>query len=390
MAGRIISLQRQTRELGRLRTGWTDTSGEKPRPVKSQTWVVTSHAEHYVRGAADAWGGTPEKWQPLGGGVVQWRVITETAALEALLPPGDPLSQCYEMWSKGGCARRCDGVTETLSNGPCICLAQHGDAFHEQPKGAVCAATSRLNVFLPDMPDVGMWRVETHSFYAAGEIAGAVDLIRSAVGTEAIIPIRLRIEQRQRRAEGRTKSFPVVVVELRGITTGQVLGASVMGGRELAARAHREAVGGDNTPSAAAITTGPTLTPSTPTPAGSRTLNARDEATLLQQIADVSSLAQLSGMSQGVAANFDVNPAGPIPLAFRARAEQLKAPPAPGGEQPVLDPDELWAKVMRSVPEDWTTTQLEQDFAVFAGIPAEQAGGADMAAYLEHLGKVAS
>ncbi|MFF2964291.1 hypothetical protein ACFVT1_36615 [Streptomyces sp. NPDC057963] len=226
MGSRILTLQRQARELGRLRTGWSvpsDKPNGRPRPVKSKTWVVSSHAEHYVTAAAEAWGGTVERWQPQGAGAPQFRVITEAEQIDALLPPGDPLSQCNEMWNKGGCMRRCDGQTEQLSHQPCICMQQFGEDWHQQKKGTVCAATSRLSVVLPDMPDVGVWRAETHSFYAANEMAGTVDMVLSGTGGQGLVPVTLRIEPRTRVAGGQTKHFPVVVVEIRGITTRQAL-----------------------------------------------------------------------------------------------------------------------------------------------------------------------
>ncbi|MGH8963739.1 MAG: hypothetical protein ACRDXB_00145 [Actinomycetes bacterium] len=219
MGSRILTLQRQARELGRLRTGYTDGK----RPVRSKTWIVTSHAEHYVAAAAEAWGGTVERWQPLGNGAPQFRVITAAETIDALMPPGDPLSQYNEMWSGGGCQRRCDGERERLSNQACLCLAQFGEEWHQQPKGRVCAATSRLNVILPDMPDVGVWRAETHSFYAANEWGGTVDMVLSGTNGQGMVPVALRIEPRQRVAGGQTKKFPVVVVEIRGITTRQAL-----------------------------------------------------------------------------------------------------------------------------------------------------------------------
>ncbi|WP_411140285.1 hypothetical protein [Streptomyces sp. x-80] len=219
MGSRILTLQRQARELGRLRTGFTDGK----RPVRSRTWIISSHAEHYVQAAADAWGGTVEQWQPLGNGAPQYRVITEAESIDALMPPGDPLSQYNELWSGGGCQRRCDGQRERLSGQPCICLRQFGEDWHHQPKGRVCSATSRLTVILPDMPDVGVWRAETHSFYAANEWGGTVDMVLSGTGGNGLVPVALRIEPRQRVADGKTKRFPVVVVEIRGITPRQAL-----------------------------------------------------------------------------------------------------------------------------------------------------------------------
>jgi len=223
MSARILTLQRQARELGRLRTGYTDHSGEKPRPVKSETWVVSSHAEHYVEAAAGLWGGTVEQWRPLGDKPPQFRVITEAISIDALMPPGDPLSQYNEMWSKGGAQRRCDGVTEKLSGQPCLCERQFGDEWYLQSKRDVCAATTRLNVMLPDMPDVGVWRAETKSFYAANEWAATADMVHMGTGGKGLVPVALRIEPRERVAGGKTKRFPVVVVEIRGVTPRQAL-----------------------------------------------------------------------------------------------------------------------------------------------------------------------
>lgn len=230
MGSRIRTMQKQARELGRLRTGYSvpnEDPNKRPRPVKSKTWVLSSHAEHYVTAASEAWGGKVEHWNPQGNGAPQFRVITEAEQLDAVLPPGDPLSQANEMWNAGGCVRRCDGETEQISRHPCLCFAQHGPEWHLlrqdlRTKDKVCAATSRLSVVLPDMPDVGVWRVETHSFYAANELAGTVDMVLSGTGGKGLVPVTLRIEPRTRVAGGKTKHFPVVVVELR-VTTRQAL-----------------------------------------------------------------------------------------------------------------------------------------------------------------------
>lgn len=226
MGGRIITMQRQARELGRLRTGFSRPHADpnkRPVPVKSKTWVLTSHAEHYIAAAAQAWGGTVERWQPQGNGAPQFRVITERESIDALLPSGDPLSQNNEMWNAGGCVRRCNGEFEQITRRPCVCLADFGEDWHQQPKGKVCATTSRLNVILPDMPDLGLWRAESHSFYAANEWSGTVDLARAGTGGKGMLPVALRIEPRTRVAGGKTKHFPVVVVEIRGITPRQAL-----------------------------------------------------------------------------------------------------------------------------------------------------------------------
>lgn len=228
MGGRIVTMQRQARELGRLRTGYTDHSGAEPRPVKSRTWIFSSAARHYVEAAAVQFGGQVETWQPLGRNVPeQHRVITESPSIDALLSPGDPLTQANEMWTGGGCARRCDGRIEQLSRRECLCLGEYGqDWYLESPK-RVCRPTSRLNVMLPDMPDIGLWRVETHSYWAANEWGGTVDSILSGTGGRGLVPVALRIEQRRRLANGLTKHFPVIAVELRGLTPRQALSGPI-------------------------------------------------------------------------------------------------------------------------------------------------------------------
>lgn len=219
MGSRLLNIQRRAAEHGRLRTGYTQGN----RPMRSSTWVITSHSEEHVRTAAKLWGGEPEAWKPLNSTIEQWRVITKAASIEALITPGDPLNQYNEMWSKGGCARRCDGETEQISRQPCLCAKQFGPDWHLQPKSRVCSVTSRLNVMLPDLSGMGMWRAETHSFYAASEWGAMVDMVLAGTGGQGFLPVTLRIEPRQRVANGETKKFPVVVVELRGVTPRQAL-----------------------------------------------------------------------------------------------------------------------------------------------------------------------
>ncbi|MBA2951638.1 recombination directionality factor [Streptomyces himalayensis] len=219
MGSRLRNIQARAAEHGRLRTGYTQGN----RPVRSATWVVTSHSEEHVRTAAELWGGAPEQWQALNSTITQWRVITKASSIEALITPGDPLNQYNELWTKGGCQRRCDGETELLSRQPCLCARQFGEDWHQQKKGVVCSTTSRLNVMLPDLSGMGMWRAETHSFYAASEWGGMVDMVLAGTRGDGFVPVNLRIEPRQVVRDGQTKKFPVVVVELRGVTPRQAL-----------------------------------------------------------------------------------------------------------------------------------------------------------------------
>lgn len=362
MAGRILTIQRQARELGRLRSGYTDGR----RPVRSETWIVTSPAEHYVEAAAAEWGGKVEPWQPQGNGAKQFRVITTAVVIDAIMPPGDPLSQCYESWNRGGCSRRCDGITEMLSDTPCLCRAQHGDTWYEQGKDVVCAATTRLNVILPQMPDVGVWRMETHSHWAANEIAAHVDLIRTATGGERAVPIRLRIEQRQRVAEGKTKKFPVVAVELRGVTAGQVLAGTVLGAIPSAAP---PAIGG----------AAPAIEPASTKPP----MTADDRATVLEAVAAMTTLAEVRAMWEALAGSYSLRRDDPVCLAMTQRAAELGG--GASAETTVADADAMWQRVLSTVPPDWSTTQAEEHFEQVTGVPTADATAEDMQRYLTEV-----
>jgi hypothetical protein len=255
MAGRILTLQRQVRELGRLRAGYTETGTTKDgktyeRPTSSKTWILTSANRDYLDAAAQLWGGDVLEWQPVGNGPKAWRLITSTPLIDAILPPGDPLSQYQEMWSRGGCQRRCDGEQEMLSGEPCLCRAQHGDDFHVEKQGTVCDIHTRLNVFLPDLPDIGVWRVETKGFWPANHIAGYVDMIKGHVGPQVLVPIRLRIEPRTKIKEGKTSQYIEIVVELRSQATfsqileaPQVIAIGPADNRTIEAGPARQAIG---------------------------------------------------------------------------------------------------------------------------------------------------
>lgn len=236
MGRRIMTMKRQAAELGRIRTGFSRPNPKpngKPIPVKSKTFVLTSHSRAYVAAAAELYGGKVEQWTPQRSSIAQWRVITDAKELRAILPAGDPLSQSYEKWGGGGCERRCDGETESISRRPCICLAQFGEDWHEQKPDQVCRPTSRIGVFLPDLPDLGVWRLETKSYYAADAMAGGLDTVLQATGGTGMLPVRMWIEQRTVVRKGTTNQFQVVMLvpslpKLRHALSGPISTAAAL------------------------------------------------------------------------------------------------------------------------------------------------------------------
>lgn len=198
----IIDVQRRYRELGRLRLG---TKGPKGNPVKLGTWRFTSPDRRLLDAAAVSFGGTVEKWGSAPTEGDQWELISEAAELRVYVPPQDLASSMfYELWTRGGVKRRCDGETEYLSGTDCIC-AREGKR--------TCAITTHLAIMLPQLPDVGVWRVRTSSWNAAAEIPSTVDLLQR-IHDEGALPLAiLGIESRTVVSEGKTKHFALPVLK---------------------------------------------------------------------------------------------------------------------------------------------------------------------------------
>jgi hypothetical protein len=204
----IITLQRRLREIGRIRAG---TKSDKGAPTKLTTWRLTSAQQSVIEQAATLWGGKVEPWDSPNG--PQWQVITNTDSLRVIIPNGQSATQYYESWKGGGCVRRCDGQTELLSDVPCLC--------DPDPERRECKPITRLNVMLPDLSDLGQWRLDTGSWYGAGELGGVADLLASA--NAEYVPARLRLEQRSVKRPGKpTNRFAVPVIEM-DFTLGDVL-----------------------------------------------------------------------------------------------------------------------------------------------------------------------
>lgn len=209
----IIELQRRLAEIGRIRIGQQLTaSNGKSRPAKLDTFRLTSPDRRRIHEAAKLYGGTPQEWQAPAG--KQWELITEADYLNVVVPPSDmAFTQYYELWSAGGCQRRCDGTTESISDGLCIC----------DPDKRECAIHTRLSVMLRDLAGIGVWRLDTQGYYAAVELQGAVEVVQLAAGRGQMLPAVLRLEQRMVKRGGQTRRFAVPVLDIE-VSPAQLLG----------------------------------------------------------------------------------------------------------------------------------------------------------------------
>jgi Recombination directionality factor-like len=241
----LLGEQKRAQEIGRIRCGLSEDTGRtnrhgRPirRPVKSATFILSSSNQTVIRAAAEKFGGEVEAWED------QWRVITTVAEIPVSIPGGPTaLSQDWELWSGGVCVRRCDNITEKLRQAPCLCPADQLDRAALAADGKACKPKSRINVIIPDLPGLGVWRLETGSWYAAIEIGGTIELLSRAREIGVLIPAQIRLEhQTPRKVQHRgterekvvTLDFYVVKIdvlptmrELAELGSGQPLAAQL-------------------------------------------------------------------------------------------------------------------------------------------------------------------
>lgn len=209
-------MQRRLTEAGRIRIG---VKGAKGQPVKLDKFRLTSRNRPLLEQAAALYGGQVTEWTGAPTKDEQFELTTTTAVLPVAVPPGQPVSQWYEVWSGGGCQHRCDGYTDTISGQPCDC-GERDDSPEERVRAQAARdrrgvkATTRLNVILTELPSIGVWRLESHGYYAASELAGVAELLAQATTAGRVLPAFLRLEQRQTKRAGKTNNFVVPVLEV--------------------------------------------------------------------------------------------------------------------------------------------------------------------------------
>lgn len=246
----VLDIQRRGQQIGRIRIGQQVATGkknndgsDKMRPAKLDTFRFTTASRVTADAIAGLYGGEVRDWQR-----GQFEVITGKSEIGVTVPPRDEvISQWYEMWNKGGCLRRCDSRHDQISNGPCQCphaedpgdekavaaaaLKRAGMAKLNPPQA--CKLVTRISLMIPDLPGLGVFRLDSGSYYAASEIGDAALLMQAARDQGTLLPAILRIEQRQRVAGGQTKNYPVPVLEVlatfRQIVSGELEAGGIAG-----------------------------------------------------------------------------------------------------------------------------------------------------------------
>ncbi len=214
---RLLSLQKSFRQLGEIRMG---DKGSKGQPQRLTKWRLTSPDRSVLDAAASAFGGEVSSWKSPTGD--EWQLHTDAKEIPVIIAPRE-LLQAYEEWSAAGLQKRCDGEVCSKADGqggmkdvPCSC----------DPDNRTCKLTTRFSVFLPDLPAIGIWRVESHGYYAATELPDMVETLVRMWETGQKIQVMLGIEEREVKRPGvPTKRFIVPYLKpLAAQRFGEMLG----------------------------------------------------------------------------------------------------------------------------------------------------------------------
>jgi len=362
----IIDLQRRMRQLGEIRIGHAVSTGRvssktgKPimRPEKLSTFRLTSASKPLLERVAELYGGTVRPWTPANGGPQEWEVYTEVDRLPVLVPPGEPVTQWYELYRGSKCVRRCDGRTEQKSDQPCLC----------DPERRECQITTRLNVMLRDVPGLGVWLLTTHGYYAATELPEVAQFLAA---TRGYVDAWLAMEEKQIvRDDGTVARFMVPKLDVN-VTPAQLLSGEVTAA---AGGGERRAVAGGGQ----AAIEGPRPDPDTGGQDSEDLVAAAHGAATLDELREVWRRAQRAGVPLD---DHD----DPVAAAIAARRAELEV--AEAAELAVPDDGrrgELWQQIVAAWPG--TMPQLQEAFLRYSGgVTPETASEQDLEQFLRRL-----
>lgn len=352
----IIELQKRARELGRIRIGEVvPTSNGKTRPSKLDKFRFTSASKELLDKVAELYGGVVREWQPQGNGAKAWEVVSTSTRIPILVPP-QPVTQWMELWTGGGCVRRCDGVQEIKSQDnpiPCICKVNERED---------CKPTTRLNVVLRDVEGIGVWRLESKGWNAAAELPDTAAFLAQVGG---YIDGFLGLEQRTVVSDGKTKQFMVPVIHVAATPAEVMAGKGRIQPPSIEGPVARAAIG-SGTPDY---------------------LAAANAATSLDEVKAIWKTAAGAGAAQPVldeifAIGNKFLPKGTSEVVDAEPVDDTTAEDTSG-----LDIDALWQQILAASGNlDMDLTSLEQDFAYKnEGVVPESATATQLSAYLVDL-----
>jgi hypothetical protein len=261
----IKDMQKRAREVGRIRIGAKASHATKKNqdgspvtyPVKLDTFRFTSQDKAAIEVIAMLYGGEVKLWQE-----GQWEVITTSAEINIIVPVPCQFSQWYEKWAGGKCLLRCDGETESKGQDPrpCVCDAEGVEDKHR------CNPVSRLGVFMPEVPNPGIWRIESNGWNAAVDLSSSIQLLQSVVPPGTMLRATLALEKREKKVDKEgggttTQKYNVPVIRIP-VTLNQL--EAVSGGKKFLSLEMAEEAEDDETPMLPESTTHPAVAAQAP------------------------------------------------------------------------------------------------------------------------------
>jgi len=90
--------------------------------------------------------------------------------------------------------------------------------------GEQCHRVMNLQFLLPDVPGLGVWQLDTSSYWSMIHINNGIKIVRQACGRVSMIPLRLKLVAREVRPNGSKKAVyvltldtPLTLVEMLGL-----------------------------------------------------------------------------------------------------------------------------------------------------------------------------
>lgn len=397
----ILDIQKRLTQLGVIRlgrqvpTGRTNRNGDPTfRPEKLDRFRITSPDRNLVEAVAAKYGGTPAQWRGPSG--PEWEVITDAKALPVLVPP-QKIDPNYEMWGKGFKQRLCDGATERIRNGGCLCIKGIDGHVHDFVFGGLCECgakreckpTTRLSLMLREIPGLGVLKLESHGRNAAAELPMSSDALENAAGPVPAMLVVQFVEKKillnagtpQEKVDPRSFYVPRLIFDW--VTPEQAFGGQI----GEAAKAMLTGAA-----SAKAIEAAPDTSAQQQEP-------ARSAKTVIQMVRACKNIQQLNDLTDVARA---VDPNDPdlkkLQAEWQRHAAMLtptqpaEVRPEPAVDAPVgevvdaevvdePDPAVLWDQIIAAWPTP-STSEMERAFKTHQGVDMPDADGRQLAAFL--------
>lgn len=197
----IVARQRALAPIGEIRLGAEKEEGKPPRRL--DTFRLTSQQKPLILRAAKHYGGEVEPWASPSGDA--WQVVTDQPRLPVLVVVGYSLTLLYELWEGAArCTRRCDGITEFISQQPCICNSSGEDK---------CKIVTRFMVVLPELGTSLGWQLRSNGERAADELSGGMEIANQLAAGRAFVPAILRVTNRRSVGAGEVHRYVVPVLD---------------------------------------------------------------------------------------------------------------------------------------------------------------------------------